>query len=100
MAERIFYKTASGEVIGTIDDQHTVRIRGVDLSQPISYEHCCKTIVEADFLVKKDGSKPTWEEIFNSSPSGELFHVHTWYWQALCLIQERKIDGSKIDPAG
>ena len=42
----------------------------------------CDTIVEADFLTI-EGRKPTAEEIFNYSPTGELSEVFNWYYTAL-----------------
>jgi hypothetical protein len=39
----------------------------------------CETIVRAGILVKSDGTAPTAEEIFNYSPTGEMFMVFEWY---------------------
>lgn len=45
----------------------------------------CEHIVKADFLRKKDGSRPTADEIWRYSPTGELFMVFAWY-EAACKI--------------
>ncbi|RLI34172.1 hypothetical protein DRO66_09240 [Candidatus Bathyarchaeota archaeon] len=45
----------------------------------------CEKIVEADFLTDEVGNKPTAEEIFNYSPTGELSQVFEWYNKA-CVI--------------
>lgn len=63
----------------------------------VTMKEVCKTIVEADFLRLPDGSAPSAEEIYNSSPTGELFHVFDWYEQAKLIINERS--NSKIQGA-
>ncbi len=47
----------------------------------------CKEIADSEMLTKKDGTHPTAEEIFNYSPTGELFMVFQWY-QELQLIKD------------
>lgn len=39
----------------------------------------CEEIERANFLRKGDGTAPTAVEIFNCSPTGELFQVFEWY---------------------
>jgi hypothetical protein len=39
----------------------------------------CETIVQSGILKKTDGTAPTAEEIFNYSPTGELFMIFEWY---------------------
>jgi hypothetical protein len=46
----------------------------------------CDVIVRADILRKKDGSKLTAEEIFNYSPTGELYEIFSWYEYAQKVI--------------
>lgn len=49
----------------------------------------CEKIVEADFLRNPDGSTPTAEEIWNYSPTGELFHIFEWYKTAKQILEEK-----------
>ena len=53
----------------------------------------CETIVKADFLRNQDGSSPTAEQIFNSSPSGELFQVFEWYEDAKQILESKDMSG-------
>lgn len=46
----------------------------------------CETIVESGILRKKDGSELTPEEIYNYSPTGELFMIFIWYGEALVRL--------------
>jgi hypothetical protein len=39
----------------------------------------CETIAKAKILCKSDGTHPTAVEIFNYSPTGELFMIWIWY---------------------
>lgn len=48
----------------------------------------CETIVRAGLLEKPDGSSLSWQEIWNSSASGELYRVFDWYRQALDVLGE------------
>lgn len=50
----------------------------------ITMKQACEHIVKAEILICKDGGTPTAEQIFNYSPSGELFMVFEWYKSA-CL---------------
>lgn len=52
----------------------------------------CEKIIEADFLVMSDGSKPTVEQVFNSSPNGELCQVYFWYLDAVAILAKRESD--------
>lgn len=48
----------------------------------------CEAIVRADFLRKADGTAPTAEEIWNSSPTGELVQVFEWYQHAAAFERQ------------
>lgn len=52
----------------------------------MTMKEMCELIARADFLRKDDGTAPTAEEIFNYSPSGELFMVFAWYEKAKCIL--------------
>lgn len=49
---------------------------------PKTFKEICEFIAEADILRNKAGEPPTAEEIFNYSPTGELFMISVWYEQA------------------
>lgn len=55
----------------------------------------CETIVSADILCKKDGSALTPEEVFNYSPTGELFMVFMWYAEAMVKLGHEEPDYMK-----
>lgn len=55
----------------------------------ISMKQVCEKIIKADFLTKQDGTKPTVKEIFNYSPTGELFMIFEWYKQAQEILKNR-----------
>ena len=46
----------------------------------------CETIVEAGILKSPDGSAPTAEQIWEYSPTGELFMIYEWYHLALIAL--------------
>ncbi len=50
----------------------------------------CERIVEAGILRKPDGTAPTAEEVWNSSPSGELAQVAAWYEEAVAVLAARQ----------
>jgi len=53
----------------------------------------CEHIVKADIVQFKDNkTSPTAEEVFNYSPSGELYMVFQWYNEACDKIGSPKID--------
>lgn len=54
----------------------------------VTMKAMCEHIAKARFLVKRDGSFPAAEEIFNYSPTGELYMIFTWYHEACLLIGE------------
>jgi hypothetical protein len=58
----------------------------------ISMKDMCETIVESHLLMRPDGTPPTAEEIFNYSPTGELYMVFEWYEMALILIKINKTE--------
>lgn len=45
----------------------------------VTGKEMCETIVKADFLRNEDGTALTAEEIWNSDPHGELWHVFALY---------------------
>jgi hypothetical protein len=53
-------------------------------------QEMCETIVKADFLRRKDGTAPTAREIFDYSPTGELFMVFEWYQTAKLILESRE----------
>jgi hypothetical protein len=57
------------------------------MAEKKTMKEMCDVIVEADFLRKEDGTKPTAEEIFNYSPSGELSQVFFLYYEALAILK-------------
>ena len=59
---------------------------GVPMPQQISMKEMIDEIIKADFLIKKDGTKPTAEEIFNYSSTGELYMVFAWYYEAVKIL--------------
>lgn len=56
----------------------------------MSCKDMCETIVEADILRKSNGEPPTAHEIFNYSPTGELFMIFEWYAIAKEVLKEKK----------
>lgn len=56
------------------------------IQNEISIKEMCETIAKADILKKKDGTKPTPHEIFEYSPTGELFWIFVWYTQAKAVL--------------
>lgn len=59
----------------------------------ISIEDMCLEIEKGKFLKDKEGKNPTATEIYNYSPTGELFMIFTWYGMA---IEVKKMK-SKLD---
>lgn len=59
--------------------------------QGVTGEEMCQTIIEAGILQKKDGTKLTTEEVWNYSPTGELFMVFEWYKIAREVLKVRKL---------
>ena len=53
---------------------------------PKTFEQMCATIVEAGFLRKKTGELLTAQEIFNYSPTGELYMLFEWYELAVKIL--------------
>jgi len=52
-----------------------------------SIRQMCETIEKAKILEKSDGSLLTAEEIYNYSPTGELFMVFQWYECAIKILE-------------
>ena len=57
------------------------------LDSPRTMKEMCEVIVTADILRKKDGTAPTAMEIFESSPTGELYQVFMWYEMAKSVLE-------------
>jgi len=72
------------------DDGSISRRDGVPMGE-LTLKEMCDKIVEADFLMFKNGERPTAEQIYNSSPNGELSHIYFWYLKALEIIEKRII---------
>jgi len=60
-----------------------------DIYIGLTGKQMCEAIVEAGFLNHLDGRKLTGEEVWNSSPSGELFQVFEWYLFARDILRWR-----------
>ncbi len=80
---RKFYKTTLLEESGD-----GIIVIPTDPQNGITMKEMCETIIKADFLRRDDGSAPTAEEIFSYSPTGELFTIFEWYWQAVGILGE------------
>ncbi len=50
----------------------------------------CETIVEAGFLIKRNGKHPTAREIFEYSSRGELWEIFFWHQEALVILGEQR----------
>jgi len=55
-------------------------------AESVTMKEMCETIVAADILRYPDGSSPTARQIYESSPSGELFQVFFWYNAAKSVL--------------
>ena len=51
------------------------------------YIDICEVIETSGILKKKDGSNPSAIEIFNYSPTGELFMINEWFDIALMKLE-------------
>jgi hypothetical protein len=72
----------------------------VPTQEPKTYREMCEAIVEAGILRKRDGSAPTWLEVFEYSPTGELFMVFGWYEMAKSLLEARAVVARMRDECG
>jgi hypothetical protein len=54
----------------------------------MTYKEMCETIAAANILKFQDGTQPTAEQIFNYSPTGELFMIPEWYAIAKKKLEE------------
>jgi hypothetical protein len=57
----------------------------------ISIKDMCEHIVKAGFL-RFHGKAPTAEQIWNYSPTGELYMILEWYEMA-CILLQKAADG-------
>ena len=62
---------------------------GQRMGGEMTMKEMCEKIVESDILRKPNGEAPTAREIFEYSPSGELFMVFEWYDKAVEVIKVR-----------
>lgn len=53
----------------------------------MTFREVCEVIAHSGVLKKKDGSQPNGEEIFNYSPTGELYMIWEWYGLAEELFE-------------
>lgn len=65
------------------DSGEITRKDGIPMPQNINMQEMCEEIVKAGFMKKSDGSDFVAEEIFNSSQSGELWHIFPLYLTAI-----------------
>jgi hypothetical protein len=42
----------------------------------------CRHIAKAELILKPDGRYPTAEEIWNNTPTSELYKMNSWYEEA------------------
>jgi hypothetical protein len=70
------------------------------MALPNTFKEMCDVIVQADILQKKDGSKFTAEEIFNYSPTGELYEIFFWYEYAQKVIATQNAIIAAAQPCG
>jgi hypothetical protein len=63
----------------------------------ITIRQMCEHIEKAEILAFKDGSRPTAKQIFNYSPTGELYKIWDWYDMA-CFILEHDATGKEFKP--
>lgn len=62
---------------------------GQRMGGEMTMKEMCEKIVESDILRKPNGEAPTAREIFEYSPSGELFMVFEWYDMAVEVIKAK-----------
>lgn len=56
----------------------------------MTMEKMCEFIFESGLLRREDDSIPTAMEIFNYSPTGELFMIFEWYNMAKAALKEKE----------
>ncbi len=61
----------------------------------LTMKQMCETIVKADCIALPDGTKPTAEEIYNYSATGELIMVFEWYAIATAVLEDEQKDTGK-----
>jgi hypothetical protein len=49
----------------------------------------CEVIADSEIITKPDGTHPTAKQVFNYSPTGELFMIWDWYEQAKCVVNAK-----------
>lgn len=57
--------------------------------QHVTYKEACEIISKSKIL-EKDGVNPTWEQIWNYSPTGELDMIDEWYEIASALEEHKE----------
>lgn len=58
----------------------------------LTFKKVCTIIEKSQILIKKDGTHPTADEIFNYSPTGELFMIWEWWYQAKIVLLLKAIN--------
>lgn len=71
-------------------DGTITRKDGVPMKTDITMKEMCDEIVRADFLRFEDGSAPTAEQIYKSSPGGDLSSVFFWYYEAIEILARKE----------
>jgi len=59
-----------------------------------TFKEVCEVIAESNILSNKEGINPTPEQVFDYSPTGELFMLWEWYEIAVQVIEHDKTCGS------
>lgn len=90
---RELYQTHDKEVLRFITQYELFKAL-VCYKKPINFKGMCEHIARAGFVLS-NGHKPTPEEIFNYSNTGELAKVFEWYEDACAHIGPPIIDSLK-----
>lgn len=70
------------------------------LDEPKTFHEMAEAVEKVGQMQKRDGTKPTAAEIFNSSPTGELFQVAEWYRSAVRIqVTVGKLKDLGVDAA-
>ena len=58
--------------------------------EPVTGQQMCEAIVEAGLMLKADGTPRTPKEVWEYSPTGELYMVYAMYDVAKRILRNRK----------
>jgi hypothetical protein len=61
------------------------------MDEKVSGRKMCEII--SSFFKEKHGIEKSWEEIWNYSPTGELYNVYYWYEDALDWFKNKDKNG-------